>query len=73
VDVCLAGPSHAGHLKEALSALDQGPLSDDEMVWMRRVGAHIYQAKTAKSFSRTVDLADRLVGLASTVSRWVER
>ena len=30
VDVCMTGPS--------LAALDRGPMSPDEIAWMRRVG-----------------------------------
>lgn len=73
VDVCLAGPSNSRHLEEALSALDQGPLSDDEMAWMRRVGEYVYQNPKPRSFSRKVELADIAVGMVSGLSRWLER
>lgn len=38
VDVCLTGPSNAAQMKEALEALRLGPMSRDELAWMRRVG-----------------------------------
>jgi aryl-alcohol dehydrogenase-like predicted oxidoreductase len=38
VDVCLTGPSDAAQMKEALEALRLGPMSQDELAWMRRVG-----------------------------------
>ncbi len=38
VDVCLTGPSNAAQMKEALEALRLGPMSPDELAWMRRVG-----------------------------------
>jgi aryl-alcohol dehydrogenase-like predicted oxidoreductase len=71
VDVCLSGPADAAQLDEALSALDQGPLSEDEMAWMRRIGAHVHEQ--AKSMTRAVKLADGLVNAISWLSRAVER
>jgi predicted aldo/keto reductase-like oxidoreductase len=38
VDVCMAGPSNAGQMDQALKALQLGPMTDDEVAWMRRVG-----------------------------------
>jgi aryl-alcohol dehydrogenase-like predicted oxidoreductase len=38
VDVCLTGPASAAQLDENLAALDKGPLSADEMTWMREFG-----------------------------------
>lgn len=43
VDVCLAGPSSLAQFEAALRALDSGPMSEEEMAWMRRVGAAIYR------------------------------
>jgi len=42
VDVCLSGPATAAHVEHALEALRRGPMSEDELVWMRRVGDAIY-------------------------------
>jgi len=42
VDVCMTGPSNAEHMTEALEALRRGPMRDDELAWMRRVGAAIH-------------------------------
>ena len=39
VDVCMTGPSNAAQMEEALRALDQGPMSEAELAWMRRIGA----------------------------------
>ena len=41
IDVCVTGPKDAGQLDQALQALDRGPMSHDELAWMRRVGAHV--------------------------------
>lgn len=42
VDVCLSGPGNAEEMDDALKALDRGPMSNDEIKWMRRVGDAIY-------------------------------
>jgi aryl-alcohol dehydrogenase-like predicted oxidoreductase len=41
VNICMSGPKNLEETQEALSALDKGPLTPDEMAWMRRVGAHM--------------------------------
>jgi predicted aldo/keto reductase-like oxidoreductase len=38
VDVCLTGPANAAQMEQALEALRQGPMTEDELAWMRRVG-----------------------------------
>lgn len=73
VDVCLAGPANAGELDEAMAALDRGPLSDDEMAWMRRVGTHVHTTANVQQFSKLVRVSDRVVDAVSRLSRWVER
>ncbi len=42
VDVCMTGPADAAQMDHALAALREGPMSDEEAAWMRRVGAAIY-------------------------------
>jgi aryl-alcohol dehydrogenase-like predicted oxidoreductase len=42
VDVCIAGPDNEEQMQQALAALDKGPMTEDEIAWMRRVGDHIY-------------------------------
>lgn len=41
VDVCLSGPKNGAELDEALRAIDLGAMNDEELAWMRRVGAHV--------------------------------
>jgi len=60
VEVCLSGPADRAQLDEALSALDRGPMSADELAWMRRVGAGVKQRTGANS--GPVSLVDRLMG-----------
>jgi predicted aldo/keto reductase-like oxidoreductase len=49
VDLCLAGPNDAEQMKQALEALEAGPMSEDELAWMRRVGDHIYAGSRGAS------------------------
>lgn len=42
VDMVLCGPASTEHVREACAALQKGPLDDDELAWMRRVGDHVY-------------------------------
>ena len=42
VDVAMSGPDNEEHMKQALAALELGPMNDEELAWMRRVGDHIY-------------------------------
>jgi len=42
IDVCMTGPASLEHMKEALSALDRGPMDEAELAWMRRVGDHVH-------------------------------
>lgn len=38
VDVCLTGPANAAQMDEALEALTRGPMTEEELAWMARVG-----------------------------------
>lgn len=42
VDVCLSGPADEKQLDQALETLRREPMTEEELVWMRRVGAAIY-------------------------------
>lgn len=46
VDVCLTAPSNAEQMEENLKALEAGPLDEEEMARIRRIGEHIH--KTAR-------------------------
>lgn len=41
-NVCMTGPKNGAELREALAALDEGPLSVDEMARVRRIGEHVH-------------------------------
>jgi aryl-alcohol dehydrogenase-like predicted oxidoreductase len=42
VDVCLCGPANQAQMREALRALDMEPLSETELVRLRRLGDHVH-------------------------------
>lgn len=60
VQVCIAGPKDRRELDEALCALERGPMSDDELAWMKRVGAEV--KKHARVHSGAVSMLDRVMG-----------
>ena len=41
VDVCATGPASADHVEQAIAAREMGPMSDEELAWMKRVGAEV--------------------------------
>lgn len=43
VDVCMTGPSNEAQCDDALRAIELGPMSEEELSWMRRVGDFIHQ------------------------------
>ncbi|MBI3071569.1 MAG: aldo/keto reductase [Deltaproteobacteria bacterium] len=42
VDLTLAGPRNGADLKGLFDAIDKGPMSADELDWMRHVGDHVH-------------------------------
>jgi aryl-alcohol dehydrogenase-like predicted oxidoreductase len=52
IDVCMTGPSNAEQMAEALEALRRGPMTEDELAWMRRVGTAIYHRGSPLSGTR---------------------
>jgi predicted aldo/keto reductase-like oxidoreductase len=42
VNVCVTGPSTAAQMEDNLKALEAGPLDEEEMARVRRIGKHIY-------------------------------
>ena len=58
VDVCLAGPKNSAELGDALLAMKRGPMSADEIAWMKRVGKSIHETD---SRGRAMGFLDTLV------------
>lgn len=68
VDVCLSGPKDRSELDEALEALERGPMSEEELAWMRRVGQFVHDAPpgtVTQARSRALHFLDRLMGAPS--------
>jgi len=42
VDVCMTGPRTIEEMRQNLSILEQGPMTDDELSRMRRIGDHVH-------------------------------
>ncbi len=38
VDICLTGPADDDQMRHALEAVEKGPMTDEELDWMRKVG-----------------------------------
>ncbi|MGH7804492.1 MAG: hypothetical protein ACREQJ_09090 [Candidatus Binatia bacterium] len=60
VDVVASGPADRAQLDEALATIERGPMSEDELAWMRRVGAAV--RARARTQSGAVAFVDRLMG-----------
>jgi aryl-alcohol dehydrogenase-like predicted oxidoreductase len=60
VDLAMCAPKNAGELDEALLSLERGPMSAEELAWMKRVGAYVKKATAgARAFS-PIGAMDRL-------------
>ncbi len=42
VHLCMTGPANMDQVRDATRAIELGPMSAEEMAWMRRVGDHMY-------------------------------
>jgi aryl-alcohol dehydrogenase-like predicted oxidoreductase len=49
VDVVITGPSSASQLKQNLVEIKKGPMDEEELQWMRRIGDYVYGRKTEKA------------------------
>jgi predicted aldo/keto reductase-like oxidoreductase len=62
VDVTLCGPRDGAELREALCALDRGPMTPDELAWMKRVGKVVRAASPRSSGNPAILWLDKLLG-----------
>jgi predicted aldo/keto reductase-like oxidoreductase len=51
IDMCLIGPANEKEFDEDLKALEKGPLSNEEMLWMKAVGDHVHKLTSKKLLS----------------------
>ncbi|UCE27971.1 MAG: hypothetical protein JSW52_04240 [Candidatus Coatesbacteria bacterium] len=42
VDLAITGPSTSAQLEKNLAEVAKGPMADDEVEWMRRIGDYVY-------------------------------
>jgi len=47
VDVCMSGAKTVDQMRENLTVYEKGPMSEDELFRMRRIGDHVYGRKKA--------------------------
>jgi aryl-alcohol dehydrogenase-like predicted oxidoreductase len=45
VNVCITAPSSTGRMEQNFKALEAGPLNDEEMARVRRIGRHVYGSR----------------------------
>ncbi len=67
VRACLAGPKDARELDGVLEALDAGPMTDDELAWMRRVGAHVRARGRMRAPMRRGDIWSHAKGIVREI------
>ena len=60
ISLSLSGPKDTAELDEALAALDRGPMDEDELAWMRRVGDAIHTAPSTRTWRSPAHLLDEL-------------
>jgi len=63
VNACWTGPKNTAQLDQALAALDQGPMAEEELAWMRRVGVAVRDQTNMQS--RGIGFTDRIVNFIS--------
>lgn len=63
IDACYTGPKNRAELDEALRALELGPMSAEELEWMKRVGRHVHEK--AKTRAGLMNLGDRVINWIS--------
>jgi aryl-alcohol dehydrogenase-like predicted oxidoreductase len=68
VDVVLCGPKDRSQLDEALTALDRGPMTPDELAWMKRVGKVVRAASPQSSGNAPILWLDRMLGAGEKVA-----
>jgi aryl-alcohol dehydrogenase-like predicted oxidoreductase len=46
VDICMTGAKTVGQMRENLAVIESGPMSEDELLRIRRIGDHVYGRKS---------------------------
>jgi aryl-alcohol dehydrogenase-like predicted oxidoreductase len=61
VSIAMCAPRDASDLDEALATIERGPMSADELAWMKRVGAHVKRATAGRRRFNPIEAMDRAV------------
>ncbi len=70
VGACLFGPANEREMVEALTAIDRGPMSPDELAWMGRVGDAVRAHRRHAPPLGLRDYARHAVGMARSIRRY---
>jgi aryl-alcohol dehydrogenase-like predicted oxidoreductase len=62
VDVTMCAPRDPSELDEALATIDRGPMTEDELAWMKRVGVHVKKATATKTAFSPLEVMDKVAG-----------
>ena len=65
IDMVICGPGSAAQMEEAISALEKGPLDEDERERIERIGRHLY-GQYAPAYPDQGDAPDVAAGIAAT-------
>lgn len=60
VDIVMCAPSDATTLDEALTTVDRGPMTDEELAWMKRVGSYVKKATAGRRTFNPIEALDRI-------------
>ncbi len=69
VDACLIGPANEAELREALVALERGPMTDEERAWMIRVGDGVRAHRRAAPPLGVADYVRQAPSMAASLLR----
>jgi aryl-alcohol dehydrogenase-like predicted oxidoreductase len=60
VDLSMCAPRNTSELDEALTAIERGAMKDEELAWMKRVGAHVKKATEGRRAFSPIEVLDRV-------------
>jgi aryl-alcohol dehydrogenase-like predicted oxidoreductase len=62
VSLAMCAPRDAADLDEALATVERGPMSADELAWIKRVGVHDKKATEGRRTFNPIEILDRAAG-----------
>ncbi len=66
VGLSMCAPRSAQELDEAVAAVERGPMTEDELAWMKRVGVHVKSATAGRRTFSPIEMIDRVGGWFSS-------